>query len=543
MESRRRREGLIEDALETFAVYDDLAKRDTLDEIQAFLGVEIDEADVEAELSLLQSSSLEDVDDTESGPGTVDADPGPDDADPDAADAAFDAADAAFWTFDDDDAEALDDDGDTAAWSYLTEDYKSEMSSVADDVDASINADTASEAPLHTLEQELQARLKTPLTEYRMTAEEEKVVRSVILSDRMPTDIDDGGFDAEDDDDSGRTTSVDLVEDFVNEMTAAHACARASANSADMTDVDVDAIQPLMGALDARTMMVRVLAWRRHKRKREARVAAKRSIQSLGNRKHGNHNRASVIDIYPNIVDTIGDIVAGMNLGASAHRDSSALIQNTHRKMEKGTGWERIRLELQRRGIRVSTTTVRHLCLARRSKTVAAQRHLGLVAVKCRRSVKRLGRFNLDAHARNAFYRTIHYIRDRTPADKASLLERDDKAKTRMNSGESTCKQAMVGDAAGESSSVVVRLCRSFVVDVRRSTSFEPPLDRCANLFYQVQAEISTILWTTPSALRFTLPLYAKRNHPMVRKRTSRLSKWTSFTLRRQASTQPTCMQ
>ena len=53
---------------------------------------------------------------------------------------------------------------------------------------------------------------------------------------------------AEDDDDSGRTTSVDLVEDFVNEMSAAHACARASANSADMTDVDVDAIQPLMGA-------------------------------------------------------------------------------------------------------------------------------------------------------------------------------------------------------------------------------------------------------------------------------------------------------
>ena len=257
MESRRRREALIEDAFETFAVYDDLAKRDTLDEIQALLGIEIDEADVEAELRLLRSSSLEDADDTESGPDTVDAGPGPDDADPD-------DVDAAFWSFDDDEpnlanAEALDDDGDTAAWSYLTEDVEAEMSSVADDIDASINADIASEAPLHTLEQELQARLKTPLAEYRTTAEEETVVRSVIWPGRMPTDIDDGGFDAEDDDDSGRTTSADLVEDFVNEMTAAHGCAGASANAADMADVDVDAIQPLIGAPDARTMMVRFL--------------------------------------------------------------------------------------------------------------------------------------------------------------------------------------------------------------------------------------------------------------------------------------------
>lgn len=470
MESRRRREALIEEALETFAVYDDLAKRDTLDEMQALLGVEIDEADVEAELRLLESSSLEDADDTEWRPDAVDADPRPDDADPDP-----DAADAAIWPIFDDDDEAPIIERDSSDWSYLTEDVEADMSLVADDVDASIKADIASEAPLHTLEQQLEARLETPLAEYRMTAEEETVVRSVILSDRMPTAVDDdGGFDAEDDDDSGRTTSADLVEDFVNEMTAAHAGARASADSAAvMMDVDVDAIQPLMGALDARTMMVRVLAWRRHKRKREARVAAKRSIQSLGNRKHGNHNRASVLEIYPHIADTIGDIVAGMNLGASAHRDSSAIINNTHRKMEKGTGWERIRLELQRRGIRVSTTTVRRLCLARRTRALVAQRHLGLVAVKCRRSVKRLGRFNLDAHARNAFYRTIHYIRDGTPADKASLLERDDKAKTRMNSGESTCKQAMVGDAAGEQSSSVVRLCRSLA-----------PLDRCASICF-----------------------------------------------------------
>ena len=142
MESRRRREALIEEALETFAVYDDLAKRDTLDEMQALLGVEIDEADVEAELRLLESSSLEDADDTEWRPDAVDADPRPDDADPDP-----DAADAAIWPIHDDDDEAPIIERDSSDWSYLTEDVEADMSLVADDVDASIKADIASEAP------------------------------------------------------------------------------------------------------------------------------------------------------------------------------------------------------------------------------------------------------------------------------------------------------------------------------------------------------------------------------------------------------------
>ena len=52
---------------------------------------------------------------------------------------------------------------------------------------------------------------------------------------------------------------------------------------------------------------------------------------------------------------------------------------------------------------------------------------------------------------RNAFYRTLHHIRDRTSVEHACLLERDDKAETRMHSGESTCNVPRAGDAAGSS--------------------------------------------------------------------------------------------
>ena len=412
VEERRRREAAIEEALEVFTAYDDLAKRDTLEEMQSLIGIEIDEEDVEREMDLLLSSGFKDADDADSEDGEDDADDG-----------------------DDDDARAS---TDGTGWCRLPDDdaeYE-ELAAAGDAIDTSIEAGSA---PIHSLEQDIEARVGMRLSEYNMTDDEETMVKSVIFSDRMPTDVHDDNADTDGDGtDDPRTTSLDVYEDFISDMNAAHPSD---------ADLDADAIQPFMAAMDARMLLTRVLAWRRYKRKKEARVAARRL---LANGKHGNNNRKSVLETYPNIVDAIKDIVDKMDLGASAHRDSPAMILNTNRKLEKGTGWERIRLQLREREIYVSTSSVRQLCLARRSTTIAAQRHRGLVAVKCRRSVKRLGRFNLDAHARNAFYRTMHHIRDRTPNDTASMLERDDKAKTRMGSGESTCHVPTVGDAAGE---------------------------------------------------------------------------------------------
>ena len=420
VEERRRREALIDEALAVFEAYDDLAKCGTLAEMQSLIGIEIDEEDVNREVALLRSSGFKDADDTDSDDGLDDAD-------------------------DDDD----DDDG--TGWCRLPDDDAEfdELAVVADAVDTSIAADSTSAAPMHSLEQDIESRIGMRLSEYKMTDEEETIVKSVLLSDRMPTDVVDGSLDTDgDDNDGSRTTSLDVFEDFMGDTNAAHLCS-------DM-DLDVDAIQPFMAGMDARALLTRILAWRRYKRKKEARLVARRL---LANRKHGNKNHKSVLEIYPNIMDAIEGIVAKMDVGASAHRDSAAMILNTNRKMEKGTGWARIRLELREKEIYVSISSVRRLCMARKSTTISAQRHRNLVAVKCRRSVKRLGRFNLDAHGRNAFYRTMHHIRDRTPNETASMLERDDKAKTRMDSGESTCNVPTVGDAAGECDYVRAAKC------------------------------------------------------------------------------------
>jgi hypothetical protein len=180
------------------------------------------------------------------------------------------------------------------------------------------------------------------------------------------------------------------------------------------------------------------------------------TIKHIGNKKHGNKNRRSVLDIYPHIGDEIEAIMkeddsVGVD-ASSAHRDTGVAIMNTARKMTKESGWDRIRLELRQRNIRVSTSSIRRLCVARKQRTHSALRHKNLVAVKCRRSVKRLGRFNLDSHYRNAFYRTVHHIRDRCSTTATTLIERDDKSKYRMNSGDTTCNIATVSDLEHQAS-------------------------------------------------------------------------------------------
>ena len=90
----------------------------------------------------------------------------------------------------------------------------------------------------------------------------------------------------------------------------------------------------------AKTHMTRMLAWRRHKRKQEARTVASLTIKQIGNKKHGNKNRRSVLDIYTHIGDEIEAIMKeddSAGVGTSAQRDTGFAIMNTHRKFSKGT--------------------------------------------------------------------------------------------------------------------------------------------------------------------------------------------------------------
>ena len=231
VEERRRREALMDEALAVFEAYDDLAKCDTLAEMQSLIGIEIDEEDVNREVALLRSSGFKDADDTDSDDGLDDAD-------------------------DDDN----DDDG--TGWCRLPDDDAEfdELAVVADAVDTSIAADSISASPMHSLEQDIESQIGMRLFECKMTDEEEAIVKSVLFSDRMPTDVDDGNLDTDGDGaDDSSTMSLDVFEDFVSDMNAAHPCSD--------VDLDVDAIQPFMAGMDARALLTRILAWRRYKRK------------------------------------------------------------------------------------------------------------------------------------------------------------------------------------------------------------------------------------------------------------------------------------
>ena len=81
----------------------------------------------------------------------------------------------------------------------------------------------------------------------------------------------------------------------------------------------------------------------------------------------------------------------------------------------------------------------------------SAQRYKQLVQMKYRRSVKRVLENNLDTRASRAFYRTWHHIRDSSSQLRVACLERDDKAKIRMNSSSTTHQHPTVtiGEGAG----------------------------------------------------------------------------------------------
>ena len=507
VEESVRKEKALSDALELFAAYDALAAHSALREVEQALNITVAEEDVQRELDTLhRSAKVLDCDDDDSGSSSqcneYDSDaageaaplglrvrrrvrsgacrkvsrskrdtPPPllvsyaneddeDDDDEDDEDDDYDDEDD-----DDDNGEPTarpaarrrmrrrralgsqspsakkssrlraDDADDDASCDYDREDVDAELLDVCRDVEQSVISGVVPDC--------------AALAQSAAVAAPDDLVYSVILSDRLKTDVDEVDVDDE------RGTTLDRAEAFLSEASMTYTArlardARAAAHISEEGDYDDVPMNAMLSTCDAKQLVTRLVAYHRRRNRRTARAKAD-VRQSLGSGRWRGRKGLGVLATYPDIGDAYEAILEEMGCGAAAQRDSPHVVQNKARKMTKGTGFERVQVELRKRGYFVSVSTVKRLGLARDARRQNAKSYYELVAVKCRRSVKRLGKFNLDCHVRNSKYATMHFIRDRVSVADVMWLERDDKAKVRMNSGECTNQLPIVGDAAGAS--------------------------------------------------------------------------------------------
>ena len=185
-------------------------------------------------------------------------------------------------------------------------------------------------------------------------------------------------------------------------------------------------------------MLARNLRWRERQAAKSSEVeAARRSLA-------GDRGRAACLETvlgkWPDVGDKIEAICADLGVGADAKRRDGAMTINSAVKASKGgIGFTRIRLELeQRHGIVLSARGLRDLCFARDRRMLDSKRYKGVVNLVYRRSVKRIGQDNVDDHSQNSVYRMLHHLRDRCEFESTLWFQRDDHAKIRGGSSEST---------------------------------------------------------------------------------------------------------
>ena len=217
----------------------------------------------------------------------------------------------------------------------------------------------------------------------------------------------------------------------------------------------------ILAQLTPKQLVIKLLARNRRKRQRQAAhseevAAARRSLEGDRGRNIGTRSLDTVLSKWPDIGDKIEAICTDLQVGADASRRDGALTLNSAHTRRKGSvGFTRIRIELQtRHSIELSSRALRDLCVARDRRHRCAARYKGIVNLKMRRSVKRIGQANLDDHAQNATYRLLHYIRERTSFDNTLWLARDDHSMVRGNSSESTRQHATV-TTTGEGASAL----------------------------------------------------------------------------------------
>ena len=211
----------------------------------------------------------------------------------------------------------------------------------------------------------------------------------------------------------------------------------------------------LLSALSPRELVTKLVA--RNRRQRERQASASKEVAAARRSLAGETGRAPCLDTvlgkWPDIGDKIEAICADLGVGADAKRRDGALTMNSAVNRGKGgVGFVRILLELTtRHGIQISARALRDLCTAKDRRTAVSRRYKDVVNLRYRRSVKRIGQDNLDDHKQNAKYKYLHYLRDSCEFDLTLWFQRDDHAKVRGGSSESTRGSSVSANGEGVS--------------------------------------------------------------------------------------------
>ena len=211
----------------------------------------------------------------------------------------------------------------------------------------------------------------------------------------------------------------------------------------------------LLSALSPRELVTKLVA--RNRRQRERQASASKEVAAARRSLAGETGRAprldTVLGTWPDIGDKIEAICADLGVGADAKRRDGALTMNSAVNRGKGgVGFVRILLELTtRHGIQISARALRDLCTAKDRRTAVSRRYKNVVNLRYRRSVKRIGQDNLDDHKQNAKYKYLHYLRDSCEFDLTLWFQRDDHAKVRGGSSESTRGSSVSANGEGVS--------------------------------------------------------------------------------------------
>ena len=211
----------------------------------------------------------------------------------------------------------------------------------------------------------------------------------------------------------------------------------------------------LLANLTPKQLVTKMVA--RNRRRRERQAASSAEVAEAHRGLAGERGRSACLDTtlikWPDIGDNVEAICADLGVGADAKRRDGALTINSAVNRGKGgTGFQRIRIELERRhSIVLSPRGLRDLTVARDRRMAVSKRYKGVVNLVYRRSVKRIGQDNIDDHSQNALYQLLHYLRDRTSFDDTFWAQRDDHSKLRGGSSESTRGASVTATGEGAS--------------------------------------------------------------------------------------------
>lgn len=172
-------------------------------------------------------------------------------------------------------------------------------------------------------------------------------------------------------------------------------------------------------------------AIKRYIRRKRAKTIAKQNF--LGRCK--SKCLPSIVQMYPDIGNTIEKFVEECNVGADSWRRTGLLTFDGNTKVGKKCTYKRIQEHLNSvypRHFSYGTTV--QLCVARNQRHLSAKRYRGVAQVTSRRARKGfMLKYNPDTHWSNAFYRSLNTLQ-LTDGRNLFIVNRDDASGFRLDS-------------------------------------------------------------------------------------------------------------